>query len=59
MRVKGMILLILGVVLVAVSFLLLGDHDVKAIIGALVMALGGASLLGAFVELFGEKPRMQ
>ena len=59
MRAKGLVYLILGIVLIAVSFLMLGNHDVAAIIGALVMGIGGASVVASLNYQFGHKPRMQ
>lgn len=59
MRIKGIVVLILGVVLVGLSFLLLGAHDVNAILGALLLGIGSASVVAALPLLFGAKPRMQ
>ncbi|MBP3088687.1 hypothetical protein EML15_05930 [Corynebacterium sp. sy017] len=59
MRIKGIILLILGVVLFGLSLLMLGGHDVRALHGALLMGAGGASLVASLVYLLDEKPRMQ
>ncbi|MCQ9343160.1 hypothetical protein NQ015_04710 [Corynebacterium sp. 153RC1] len=59
MRVKGIILLVLGAVLFGLSFLLLGAHDVNALLGALLMGIGGASVVASLQFLFGEKPRTQ
>lgn len=59
MRIKGIVVLILGVVLVGLSFLWLGAHDIHAILGALLLGIGSASVVASLPLLFGEKPRMQ
>ncbi|AZA09875.1 hypothetical protein [Corynebacterium pseudopelargi] len=59
MRAKGVALLILGVILIALSFLLFGEPDIKAIIGALLMGVGGAAVVASLTFFMGKKPQMQ
>ncbi|AZA10815.1 hypothetical protein [Corynebacterium gerontici] len=59
MRAKGIVLLVLGVVLFALSFLLLGAHNIEAMLGALLMGIGAASVVASLSFLLGKKPKMQ
>ncbi|GAA1473206.1 hypothetical protein P4N68_09385 [Corynebacterium felinum] len=59
MRAQGIFFFILGIVLLVVSYFLLGAHDVSAILGALALAGGGASIVASMVYLFGKKDRLQ
>ncbi|GGG75617.1 hypothetical protein [Corynebacterium pelargi] len=59
MRAQGLVLLILGVILIALSFLLLGAPDIQAIIGALLLGVGGAAVVAALCLFTIKKPRMQ
>ncbi|MDO4630792.1 MAG: hypothetical protein Q4A82_00645 [Corynebacterium sp.] len=59
MRIKGAVLLVIGIVILLASYFFLGAHDVNAILGALCLGIGGASVVSSLVFLFMEKPKMQ
>ncbi|AKE40663.1 Uncharacterised protein [Corynebacterium kutscheri] len=52
MRLTGIVLLILGIVLAGLSTLLLGNNDINAILGALLLGMGGASIIASLTYLF-------
>ncbi len=54
MRIKGILLLVLGVVLLVVGYLLSGGQNINAILGALGYAMGAASVVASLPFLFGK-----
>lgn len=59
MRAKGLFFLILGIVLVGLSWFILHSHDVIGILGALMLACGTASVATSLVYFLTKEPRMQ
>lgn len=59
MRIKGAVLLVIGIVLLLASYFFLGAYDVNAILGALCLGIGGAAVVSSLVFLLIGKPKMQ
>ncbi|MDO5097705.1 MAG: hypothetical protein Q4D85_03030 [Corynebacterium sp.] len=59
MRVKGLFFLIVGIAMFASAYLLLGGHDLNALYAALLMGIGGASVITGLVFVLGKPSRMQ
>lgn len=54
MRIKGIILLVIGLVLLGVSFPLGGGHDINAILSGLAIGIGGALVISSLAYLLGK-----
>ena len=57
MRTKGIVLLVIGLVLLGISFPLGGAHDINAIYSALAIGIGGSSVVASLAYLLGKPDR--
>lgn len=54
MRIKGIILLVIGLALLGISFPLGGGHDVNAILSGLAIGVGGSMVVASLAFLLGK-----